>query len=540
MSFDTSKVKKSAAPAVADDPTTLGTGGLKLKDAGDKKWSAQQQAIFKAFAGKGNLIVEALAGTGKTTTIVEGLKYLKGKVLVCAFNKRIATELQQRITSLDSVKVSTLHGLGFGLLRRHGSFSVDNSRGLRLAEAALYHVGGPKNRSFFWTTHFIAQSCKEISPYVSDVESVIKIAQAYGHLDGVDERYYQKIAEATLTAMDLAVAGARDRSDLTLDFSDMIFLPLKIGLTHGEYDVVVVDEAQDMNRTQLELAERVMKKDGRIIVVGDSHQAIYGFRGADSQSMSRLKKAFNAKSLPLNITYRCPSSVVALARHLVPDFTGAPSCPAGKVRDVGYAKLYDEAQPGDFILGRVNAPLLSACLALVAKGKPARMAGRDIGKSLVSLIRKLDHGSYDYDSLDDKIRDWEAKQVKKAKDDADAIKAAQDKAFCILMLMESAKDVQGLINMIEKLFTDVEGADNTAIICSTVHKAKGLEADRVYILHDTFSGSWEERATHEEGNIKYVAITRAKKELVWVGRLVPRKFEKEDPMSGVPDVDENL
>src|SRR5207248_1814934 len=125
----------------------------------------------------------------------------------------------------------------------------------------------------------------------------------------------EHIAEWALKAMDLA----RERTGV-ITFSDMLFLPLVHGWASGRWDLVVVDECQDMNAAQLALAGRCLVPGGRIAVVGDDRQAIYGFRGADSSSLDRLLEAYDAKELPLTITYRCPKRVVEVARLLVPDY----------------------------------------------------------------------------------------------------------------------------------------------------------------------------------------------------------------------------
>jgi superfamily I DNA/RNA helicase len=260
-------------------------------------------------------------------------------------------------------------------------------------------------------------------------------------------------------------------------------------------------------------------------MVGDNRQAIYGFRGADSGSLDRLKKELNAHELGLTTTYRCPKKVVALAAQLVPDYEAAASAPEGVVRDIREPALTADAQPGDFVLSRKNAPLVRFCLAMLRTGKRARIEGRDIGAGLLALVRKFK--ARDLASLTKKLIEWEGKQVRKALAakggdvEAAAPKVQQivDTRETIVALAEGLATVAELEMRIETLFSDT-GEDQ--VVFSSVHKAKGLEKDRVFLIEESFKrkARGEEVATFsndiEEVNIRYVAITRAKAELVWV------------------------
>jgi superfamily I DNA/RNA helicase len=328
--------------------------------------------------------------------------------------------------------------------------------------------------------------------------------------DGYDVDYVERHA---LKAMDKAC----DR-DGTIDFDDMIFIPVRRSLTRAWFNMVIVDEAQDMNAAQLVLAQRACKKGGRIAVIGDDRQAIYGFRGADSDSVNRLKKELDATELRLTTTYRCGKVIVAEAAKLVPDYTAAPTAPEGVISTLPRTKLAEAAVEGDFILSRTNAPLVSACLKCLRLGKRAKIEGKDIGKGLLNLVNKLATGPArkSIGNLLEKLTAWEDREVaraRKSKDkNADArIEAIEDKAETLRQLAEGLANVEELRTRLNELFEDSNG-HRPKITCSTVHKAKGLESDRAFLLSNTFR-----KATDiEEENIRYVAITRAKKELTWV------------------------
>ena len=476
-------------------------------------WSPQQSAIFDwCRRGEGSLVVTARAGTGKTTTIVEAVKALPSRsVLLCAFNKRIAEELGRRVAG--AAHVYTLHGLGFRLWRRaQPNTQVDEKRGYRLAEDALKSMGVPPLREFKQAVRSVADIAKQVNPYTKNPSDLVELGYTFGFFEGLSDSEVEKCAVAAIKAMQLAV----DTKDGVIDFTDMLYLPLMRPTTRGEYDYVVVDEAQDMNRAQLDLALQVLKKGNTgLIVVGDDRQAIYGFRGADSNSLKRLREKMQAVGLGLTTTYRCPKKVVAVANTWVKDFQAAESAPEGVVRATTSEKLIADAQPGDFIISRTNAPLFRLCLDLVAAGKRAKVEGRDVGKMLVNIIDKLKASTTEEMLV--RLDEWERRHIQLAGEDEAAAAAAMDTAEALRFLAKETNDLNGLRSLIDSMFEDsTPGVVSPRVTLMTVHKSKGLEAERVFILCDTFRGGFMSDPSSEEANLRYVAVTRAKNELVFV------------------------
>jgi superfamily I DNA/RNA helicase len=482
----------------------------------DKTWSPQQNAIFAWFANMvGHLIVRARAGTGKTTTIINALNFIpKGlKVLLCAFNKSIATELTARVPAGSGAEAKTLHAIGFSIVRRYWSnVKVEGKRDERIAREVL----GPQAAdALVRLVANIASKAKGIAPFgtVADLVDIIYSFELEADDEWVEEGWTpEKLAETALRAMAKSALP-----DGEVSFDDMIYVPVRNGWVKGSYDVVIVDEAQDMNKAQLILAQKVVKKGGHIVLVGDDRQAIYGFRGADAGGIDRLKAELKATELSLNTTYRCPKSVVALAAAIVPDFNAAPSAPEGKVLSMMLDKAVEAVGPGNFILSRKNAPLASVCMKLLKLGKRARISGRDIGAGLIGLVKKLGKKN-SIPAFLERLAAWEAQQIKRLKaagrESADArVEAVKDQAETLKALAEGMESVGALVSRIEELFTDVPEAPGF-IVLSSVHKSKGLESDTVYILEDTLNR--KPGRNIEESNIEYVGITRAKSTLVWV------------------------
>jgi superfamily I DNA/RNA helicase len=309
------------------------------------------------------------------------------------------------------------------------------------------------------------------------------------------------------------------------DFNDQLWMPIVHSLRPEKCDVLFLDEAQDLNKAQQSFSRRLCP-DGRIVVVGDVFQAIYGFRGADVESIPTLQRELAATSrgvvrLPLTATRRCPWSHVELARHLVPDLESMPEAIEGTIDTMGEERAADAMRPSDMVLCRVNAPLVSAAFRLLKRDVPAIIKGRNFGADLVRFVQGL-HADSTAD-LSEQVDEHHARETKRL--DArrarpEAYVTLNDKCECVHELASACKSVAEVVAKIEALFSDA--AQKHMVILSSVHRAKGLEADRVFVLkpelmpHPLASQAWEQV---QERNIAYVAATRAKRDLVFVGDI---------------------
>lgn len=494
-----------------------------------RNWSLKQLDVFHYvvnFLTK-NLVVVARAGTGKTTTIVEAVKRLltahpTRTIIVAAFGKSIADELVTRFTGYN-VTVKTLHSIGLSCVKRFWprvKVSFDSTRADDLA-ARVCGVQCPNDvKKLVAKLH---TKGREINAHAKTMGDLTELAIRFEcepsdewAADGFDVAYVELKA---LEAMELA--ASEEPTKTGIDGSDMLFLPVRNGWLRKMADDIFVDEAQDMNATQLEIATKIAD---RVTVIGDDKQAIYAFRGADVEALDRLKRELDADVLPLNVTYRCGKAIVREAQRFVPDFEAGEQNPEGVVDYIDADKLVNVAAPGNFILSRVNAPLVSIAMSLLRAGKRTRIAGRDIGAGLRGLIRKFKARTVP--ELLTKIGSWETREL--ARLEARFIKngkgelaqnaaymqrrdAICDQAEMLTSLTDAAPSVAEVEARIDALFTDDGLGQAGMITCSSVHRAKGLEADRVFVLADTLR-----ETNDEERNICYVAITRAKNTLTYV------------------------
>ncbi len=483
-------------------------------------WSPQQREIFKWFTDKApqakNLCVVARAGTGKSTTIREAVNHAPERdILIGAFNKRIEIDMSARLQHPTAV-CKTLHGLGFGfIMSEWRGTRLDAKRGFTLATKVC---GAQAPDSMIGLVAKLASIAKGAAPF-GDHAALVDLAKRFD-LEP-DETWQddgwttETIAKLAREAMTLACT-----KDGTIDFDDMVYVALAAKLVRPRYDLVIVDEAQDMNAAQIALATKACRKGGRIVIVGDDRQAIYGWRGADSDALARMQSELAADLLPLTVTYRCPKSVVAEAQRLVPDFCAADSAPDGLVRSTTYGPMMAQVQSGDAILSRKNAPLVSVCLRLLKAGKRARIEGREVGVNLLALLAKLrgnGRAKNDLGRFLERLRDWKETELGKLPKDAEAkAELVCDKAETLSALAEDLATVSELESRCRSLFDDSDKTNVPAIVCSSIHKSKGLEWPTVYVLRDTLFSKYGNGK--EEENIVYVAVTRSQATLVYVDK----------------------
>lgn len=469
-------------------------------------WSDKQVTIFDFVEhGTGNAIVEAVAGSGKTTTIVEALKRVRGSSLFLAFNKSIQVELQAR-----GVNARTFHSLTYSaVMRARKQNNVEQNKLRKLTDQIM---NGDQRQL-----------------YGSFAQRLVGLARQQGMgflIPDIDQSWMDIVVHHDLepesefadlgTGIELArkLLDASNASPL-VDFDDMLFFAVKDGLQLQKFDFVFVDEAQDTNAIQRALLRKVMHAGTRIVAVGDPAQAIYGFRGADSDSLDLIAREFNCVRLPLSISYRCPQSVVNYARQWVQHIEPAPNAPMGTVQHLGLEWKPEIFQPNDLVVCRTTKPVISLAYRLLKKRVPVRIMGKEIGQGLKNLINKM--RAMDLHQLEKKLVEWGVREVEKATakmEDAKA-EAVQDKVdaiCCLIDGLDEGSTIFDLMTTIDKLFS--EGVNQTVL--STIHKAKGLEANRVFWLNSDdcpprwVRGAWQLK---QEENLCYVAVTRAKVEL---------------------------
>ena len=495
----------------------------------------QRRVLDFVRAGTGHALVRATAGAGKTTTLVQVAETLPSDLRICflAFARDAARELRARLP--EHVAAMTVHALGRRTLaaelrRRHLELTLDGGKVRRLVRAELRGLSASHGAG--------ADDLAECGDYLADLIDFARLDLT----DANDPEQVRRLSErydllppgrsdlAVLMQQKLASALRRGAHQALkrglVDYSDMLYLPQVLGLAGTYFDFVCIDEAQDYSALALEFTLRLVAGGGRLLFVGDPRQSIFGFAGADSDALGRIVRRCDATILPLTISYRCPKAHVALAQRLAPEIEAAPNAASGSVHWIPDSALEAWAREGDLIVCRTNAPLVAACLRLLRAGHRASVWGRDLERQLLAVAERAFASGYDrHRRRLDHLRAAERTRIGRAPMGKAAAQRLLARQFDLIdslayLLDDLAASAVPTPERLRALLAYTFGARGAAgVALATVHRAKGREAERVLILHPELleaapaAGTEARRA---EACVQFVALTRAKEELVFV------------------------
>lgn len=450
----------------------------------------EQLAILSHAAGPNNIMINALAGTGKTTMLELIERAIPTKpILYLAFAKRNVEDAAKRFSSTTTVR--TFNGIGHRVwaaacatkLTLNGKKTQDQLRDI--IEAL------PKaTRSDIWSAFWPIVNGVALAKSLGYVPSTV-----YPHATRLitQEDFHASLDEPpdplTAKAIDAClVRSIRTAYEGYIDFNDQIYMPALFGGTFPRFPIVQVDEYQDLNPCNHAMLDKLVR--GRLFGVGDPWQSIYAFRGAKQHGMEEAKKKFSMIECNLSTSFRCPKAIVEAARWRVPHFRWTK--PGGKAMAL-LNPTYHSIPNGAAVICRNNAPLFKLAMHLLSEGRSVSVAGSDIGPKLVALLRRLGDDTMSQPSLLSAIEDWRAERLAKSST------TANDLADCMKVFASFGGTLGQAVSYAEHLF-----AQKGEIRLLTGHKAKGLEWETVYHLDPWLLGD-----TEQEMNLRYVIQTRS-------------------------------
>jgi len=516
----------------------------------DFKASKDQQDVFNYITdSKGNALIQAVAGSGKTTTIVKALDLIPigKKIVFMAFNNSIVKEIKKKVD--ERIHVTTLHSFGARAYGKVYKYELDELKYLKLLNGIFAKLDGDDSiiKMFNYNkqdlplfNNFVIEDEIKNSNFESYKSNILKLADL-GRVNFIDIKNKEKAIESLNAIVDkygieiingevekafyLIVIGAKITDKI--DFTDQLFLPVLYDLETFKFDFVFVDECQDLNTCQRLLMLKSKKQYGRFIAVGDKNQAIYGFAGADIDSYNELAKLPFTKILPLSCCYRCGKNIIKKAQKIVPQIQAFEGAKDGEVK---YDGKISDIKSGDMVLCRCVFPLVKLCMKFLSKGIKANLMGSDISGQLTNLIKNQERKREEFtiqnviNRLNMELNKILSKTVAKHRISENQAKATSiyttyaEKILVIQEIAGSETDAKKVIIKINSIFTNDD--KNDGIILSSAHKSKGLEADRVFLINNdkmplSFPNmkDWE---MEQEKNLEYVAITRAKSLLSYV------------------------
>lgn len=505
--------------------------------------SSEQTAIaMHVDQGKGNILVVARAGTGKTFLIRQCLPLMRGPVAICAFNSKIVREVAAKVAADgNKADIATFHSFGWRALRqvypkaklegkgagKFGEWKFDIiadkleiaefmrgfvRKAMSLAMQSGFGIFFPLNDRDRWLTlvdHF------DLDLMFGDDNIGLQMQPG----KTVEEKR-QKLVQTGCSLAAKAIKMGIQMVHEIVSFDDMIYAPLVLNVPLPQFRWVLVDEAQDTNSVRREMAARMLMPGGRMMWVGDNRQGIYGFTGADNDALDTIRDQFACRQFPMTVTRRCSKLVAALARGLVPDFQAHEDNAEGDVQAIAEKDFVSQTfVPGqDAVICRFTAPLVKAAFALIGAGVPSHVEGKEIGKGLLALIDKWPSIRQPADlmkKLDEHLEKETAKLLAKKKEAAaDALADAVECIRVIGSTLPPGATVDVLRADIGSLFADAaDGLRVPTVAFMTAHRSKGLEFQRVFGwgVRTHFPARFARQAwqVQQEHNLQYVLYTRA-------------------------------
>lgn len=546
-----------------------------------------------------NALVQAVPGSGKTTTILKLVPYIPQdfNYLFCAFNKHIEQAIKQKLYGSTTRRVpgnnsvSTIHALGFRLIREAlGKANVqDKEKKNQISSEVAKLIGGRIDQQLplqkrieiqdelltdftdflRWTKEnlvdfmdsseikamcsFYGRHCQEellrpltYGELMSSLEvGLTRFLEGSNQLlfktlcswaterDGIEpktpkelEEYLveyrqdlvQQLKEQVLAQnlFDYAISRTDSiaRQTKIVTFDDMTYLPWLWNLEpRHRFDVVLVDEAQDLSRLKRWIVKAHGKPNGHYLFVGDRFQSIYSFAGADASSMNNIQTEFACIELPLSVCYRCPKSHVRLLKLINPEVEASENAPEGEIHRISSREIGKFVRPGALILSRKVAPLTPLLINLIKDGIDAVIRGDSIAGLLKSYSKSV--GKVEKFSMDEfgiHLSEWASKRVRRFKGAAKQDFLDVVDALSFVYGQSGAETLDDLLDEIDMVFNRKE--TDYSVVLSSIHKAKGGESQVVFVLDsDSLPLTWEGQLTHEfqqEENCKYVALSRSR------------------------------
>lgn len=542
------------------------------------KPSTYQQDILDFFLSspQSNMLVNALAGSGKSTTACMLSEHSKTSDLYIAFNASVVEEFKKKIKN-PKTKVMTMHSLaysimlynveqeskdsgekpkGFGSQRSKRTVNLDNFKPHKILDEEITKRYGRyiefAKRGFLKDNYVnLYNLCRLTLTDMSSNKDVSRLIDDHVlFLYYGDEGYSAPdINEITST---LKILDTKSRQQFetqgVIDFTDMLWITFnKLKYDNWEvpywalYTNIYCDEVQDFSNIQLNFLKFIKRAKGRYVFIGDFHQAIYNFAGANAQAFNQIPKMFApVETFDLPVCYRCAKSHLSrVNREYGIPILPRDDAPMGFVKTIDKNKISEYAKAGDMVISRKNKWIAEVVLDLARNGTPIfiedkEMVGaikRQILSSKCTSVGTLEKFLQKVISnYNKKLFEIVSKNVREGGHEEERLEAVAetnskiDNTSFLLEILEgylenhtSSDSVSKFSDFVDKLLNTTPSPDCVRL-CS-IHKAKGLEATNVFVLNEAkinfdFRNSKEQNV--QEKNLSYIATTRAKEGLYLV------------------------
>lgn len=505
------------------------------------KLSPEQQQIIQS---QGDIKINAVAGSGKTTTIIEYAKSRPegSKILYLAYNKSVKIEAQNKFleAGLQHVKIETAHSLAYKQIVFKHNYRVrtQSYRTYDIAELLGLKVGGEKHAEFIAANHInqmISYFCNSDKLKLADLnyQDIVSDKKAHAFVS----RYYDYLlqhARILLARMD------RGEIDITHDFYLKKF---QLAAPQLGYDYILFDEGQDASPAMLDV---FMKQKAVKVIVGDTHQQIYSWRFA----INSLEK-LNFKQYYLNNSFRFPKPIADLSKKVLSFKKQMGLKEVPPIEGLGNVKTHKSKA----ILARTNLGLLLKAIDYLSEHPRLK---KIYFEGHISSYTYADDGASLYDVLNlyngkrSLIKDKLIGLMRNMEDLEEYIESTEDVQLSMMLeiVNKYGNEIHGILKTLKDKHLDVSNKQHAEMVFSTVHRAKGMEYDEVELVNDFINEKRLERQLkdekeapdlsklNEEINLLYVAITRTRNKLKIPASLVPEGIAESSHLEFIVEKEE--
>ena len=487
----------------------------------------EQRAIIQS---EGDININAVAGSGKTTTILEYAKARKNarRILYLAFNRSVRIEAAEKFAAagLHNVQIETAHSLAYKNVVFRNGYQV-RSNGYKTHE--IVEILGISGYGSKHAEHILANHINKFVTYFCNSDKA-KI-QDLNYLDAVSDnkasefvtRFYDELEYQTRRFLSKMDSG---EIEITHDFYLKKF---QLSRPKLPFDYILFDEGQDASPAMLDI---FLSQNATKVLVGDSHQQIYGWRHA----INSLGKV-DFKRFKLSTSFRFGQEIANLAMAIL-KWKNQFSDPE-PVSITG--KGSSDAHKSRAILARTNLGLLLKAIEYVQEKRSVR---RIYFEGNINSYTYADEGTSLYDVLNlyngnrRRIRDKLIRTMTNLADLEEYIEQTGEHQLGMMVdiVKEYGNKIPGIIRSLKDKHVGDDDKPRAEMIFSTVHRSKGMEYDTVQLVDDFIT---EERIENlasrddisaaklnEEVNLLYVAITRTKNSIYLPEMLMPKDFHR--------------
>lgn len=478
----------------------------------------------------GNIKINAVAGSGKTTTVIEYAKTRpkEKKILYLAFNKSVKLEAAKKFADkgLDNVKVETAHSLAYRHIVFQNNYKVrpQGYKTNEIAELLNLQGNGEKHTEYIVANHinkFISYFCN------SDTQKV----QDLNYLDTVSD---SKAKAFVTTFYDYILNQSRlllskmDKGEIEITH-DFYLKKFQLSNPKLPYDYILFDEGQDASPAMLDV---FFKQKATKVIVGDTHQQIYGWRHA----VNSLEKA-DFKTFNLSTSFRFSQDIANLAMGILDFKKIIDNHKAIPITGKGSSKEHKTKA----VLARTNLGLLLKAIEYVTEKKKVKHI---YFEGNISSYTYADDGTSLYDVLNlyngkhHLIKDKMIKTMKDIEELEDYIEKTEELQLGMMVeiVKEYGNEIPNIIKAIKEKHIENDEKEKAEMIFSTVHRCKGMEYDAIQLVNDFISEEKLEKLKedkkkelhlpklNEEINLLYVAVTRTRNSIHIPETLMPNEF----------------